>query len=104
MPFRLSIALSICLAFVLLRVLWGQTIHVGSKRRCTPPYPRLRREARSSLVPGNSNFTILGLPVPGNTDSAPGGASMILRFGQITGEYSFLHSSNEARQSAGLLF
>jgi hypothetical protein len=56
------------------------------------------------LVPGNSNFTILGLPVPGNTYSAHGGASMIRRFGQITGEYSFLHPSNETRQSVGLLF
>jgi hypothetical protein len=53
---------------------------------------------------GNSNFTILGLPVPGNTYSAQGGATMILRLGQLSGEYTFLHSSNETRQSLGLRF
>ena len=50
----------------------------------------------------NSNFTIEGLPVPGNTYSGKLGSTMVLRLGQLTAEYSYLHSSNETRQSIGV--
>jgi uncharacterized protein with beta-barrel porin domain len=52
----------------------------------------------------NSHFTIEGLPVPGNTYSGRLGSTFILRLGQLTAEYSFLHSPNETRQGLGLRF
>jgi autotransporter-associated beta strand protein len=52
----------------------------------------------------NSTFSVQGIPVPGNTYSGRGGATMKLRVGQLTLEYSFLHSSAETRQSVGLHF
>ena len=50
----------------------------------------------------NSNFTIAGLPVAGNTYSGKLGSTMMLRFGALTAEYSYLHSSVETRQSFSL--
>jgi fibronectin-binding autotransporter adhesin len=50
----------------------------------------------------NSNFTIAGLPVAGNTYSGKLGSTMMLRFGALTAEYSYLHSSIETRQSFSL--
>jgi autotransporter-associated beta strand protein len=52
----------------------------------------------------NSTFSVQGIPVPGNTFSGRGGASMKLRLGQLTFEYSFLHSPVERRQGISLRF
>jgi uncharacterized protein YhjY with autotransporter beta-barrel domain len=52
----------------------------------------------------NNTFSVQGLPVPGNTYSGKAGASMKLRFGMMTFEYSFLHSSVESRQGVSLHF
>jgi hypothetical protein len=52
----------------------------------------------------NTTFSVQGIPVPGNTYSGRAGASMKLRLGQLTFEYSFLHSSSESRQGVALHF